>query len=74
VKKHNRNITKFHKWFLTEVEKNPEFFEGDVNSLFVDINYEAFDDKEELLESESRSGEKCIGPLILCMRTFHLNL
>lgn len=58
VKKHNRNITKFYKWFLIEVEKNPDFFEGNINSLFVAINYEAFDDKEELLESELRSGEK----------------
>jgi hypothetical protein len=54
VKKHNRNITKFHKWFMTEMEKNQSFFEGDVSSLFVNINYEVFDDKEELLESEAR--------------------
>ena len=39
VKKHNQNITKFHEWFMTEMKKT-SFFEGDVRSLFVNINYE----------------------------------
>ena len=45
---HNRNITKFYKWVGTEVENKPDLLSFSVGVLFVDIDYNKFDDKEEL--------------------------
>ena len=48
-----------YEWVGTEVEDKPDIFSCSVGDLFVDINYTAFDDKEELLEEFLRSREEC---------------
>ena len=56
---HNRNITKFYEWVGTEVDKNPDILSCSVGNLFDDIIYNAFDDKDELMEELLRSIVKC---------------
>ena len=48
IRQHNRNITKFYQWVGTEVENKPDLLSFSVGDLFVDIDYNKFDDKEEL--------------------------